>query len=175
MRPMLAALFALWLASPQANTPEKLQPLLDDVSFAYAKLEPQTIRPAEGYFKYDYLIPAGFYKQMWDWDGFFIGSHLAHQSREQAKYLKWWVLNFTGAVTAINKDGWVPGVLLADKLPVPKPSPILGWFTVKPFLAQGAVIASERLGDYQWVAPAWEDLRRIVAYLTPAVWVARHS
>jgi hypothetical protein len=85
---------------------------------------------------------------MWDWDGFFIGSHLAHQSREQAKYLKWWVLNFTGAVTAINKDGWVPGVLLADKLPVPKPSPILGWFTVKPFLAQGAVIASERLGDY---------------------------
>jgi alpha,alpha-trehalase len=164
MRPTLAAFFAVWLAFPQANTTENLQPLLDNVASAYAKLEPQTIRPAEGYFKYDYLIPAGFYKQMWDWDGFFIGSHLAHQSREQAKYLKWWVLNFAGAVTTINKDGWVPGVLHADKLPLPKPSPILGWFTVKPFLAQGAVIASERLGDYQWVAPAWENLSRIVAY-----------
>ena len=42
---------------------------------------------------------------MWDRDGFFIGSHRAHQSREQAKYLKWWVLNFAGAVTTINKCG----------------------------------------------------------------------
>ncbi len=119
MRPTLAALFFLWLLFPQNNTAENLQPLLYNVSSAYARLEPKVIRPAEGYFKYDYLIPAGFYKQMWDWDGFFIGSHLAHQSREQAKYLKWWVLNFTGAVTTINKDGWVPGVLLADNYQYP--------------------------------------------------------
>jgi len=98
MRPTLAALFAVWLAFSQANTTENLKPLLDDVSSAYAKLEPQTIRPTEGYLKYDHLIPAGFYKQMWDWDGFFIGSHLAHQNREQVKYLKWWVLSFAGAI-----------------------------------------------------------------------------
>ena len=98
MRPTLAALFAVWLAFSQANTTENLQPLLDNISSTYAKLEPQTIRPAEGYLKYDHLIPAGFYKQMWDWDGFFIGSHLAHQNREQAKYLKWWVLSFAGAI-----------------------------------------------------------------------------
>jgi len=164
MRLTFAAFFAVWFAFPQANTTENLTLLLTDVSSAYAKLEPQTIHPAEGYLKYDYLIPAGYYKQMWDWDGFFIGLHLAHQSREQAKYLKWWVLNFASAVAAINKDGWVPGVLLPDQLPEPKPSPILGMFTVKPFLAQGAVLASERLRDYQWVAPAWENLRRIVAY-----------
>jgi alpha,alpha-trehalase len=164
MRRSLAALLTIFWVTSGSTPTQDLQPLLKDISSAYAKLEPQTIRPAEGYFKYDYLIPAGFYKQMWDWDGFFIGLHLAHQSREQAKYLKWWVLNFAAAETAINKDGWVPGVLLADKLPVPKPSPILGWFTVKPFLAQGAVIASERFGDYQWVAPVWENLRRIVAY-----------
>src|SRR5260370_7710592 len=115
MRLTLATLVGRWIGFPQTKTPGDLQTLLDDVSSAYAKLEPQTIRPAEGYFKYDYLIPAGFYKQMWDCDGFFIGSHLAHQNREQAKYLKWWVLNFADAVTAINKDGWVPGVLLADK------------------------------------------------------------
>jgi alpha,alpha-trehalase len=164
MRRSVAALLALFWVTSGSTPTQDLQPLLNDISSAYAKLEPQTIRPAEGYFKYDYLIPAGFYKQMWDWDGFFIGSHLAHQSREQAKYLKWWVLNFAAAETAINKEGWVPGVLLADKLPVPKPSPILGWFTVKPFLAQGAVIAAERFGDYQWVAPVWENLRRILTY-----------
>jgi alpha,alpha-trehalase len=146
----LVALFAILLAFPQANTTENLKPLLDDVSSAYAKLEPQTIRPAEGYLKYDHLIPAGFYKQMWDWDGFFIGSHLAHQNREQARYLKWWVLSFAGA---IDKDGYVPGILTTKGVPGPKLHQILGTFTVKPFLAQGAVIASEKLGDYQWVSP----------------------
>jgi hypothetical protein len=89
MRPMLAALFAVWLALSQANTTEHLKPLLDGVFSGYAKLEQQTIRPAVGYLQYDCLIPAGFYKQMWGWDGFFLGSDLAHQNREPAKYLKW--------------------------------------------------------------------------------------
>src|ERR1019366_3309394 len=127
MRPKLAAILVVWLAFPPANAPENLKPLLNDVSSAYAKLAPQTIRPAEGYLKYDYLIPAGFYKQMWDWDGFFIGSHLAHQNREQAKYLKWWVLSFAGA---IDKDGYVPGILTTKGLPGPKLHQILGTFTV---------------------------------------------
>src|ERR1039457_6573356 len=102
MRPTLAAFFAVWLAFPQANTTESLNPLLNDVSSAYAKLEPQTIRPAEGYFKYDYLIPAGFYKQMWDWDGFFIGCYLASHKLEDTKYLKWWVLNL---VNGTDEEG----------------------------------------------------------------------
>ena len=161
MQSRLAVLFAVVLAFSQTNTPENLKPLLDDVSSAYAKLEPQTIRPAEGYLKYDYLIPAGFYKEMWDWDGFFIGAHLAHQNREQAKYLKWWVLSFTGA---IDKDGYVPGLLTTKGFPSPKLHQILGAFSVKPFLAQGAVIASEKLGDYQWVSPVYENLRLTVAY-----------
>ncbi len=40
MRPTLAALFAVWLAFSQANTTENLKPLIDDVSYAYATLEP---------------------------------------------------------------------------------------------------------------------------------------
>jgi len=147
------------LASPQTHTSPNLQALADDVSSAYAKLEPQTIRPADGYLKYDYLIPAGYYKQMWDWDGFFIGSHLAHQNRGQAKYLKFWVLSFA---SAIDQDGYVPGLLTTDG--PPKLAAKFGTFAMKPFLAQGAVIASERLGDYDWVVPVWENLRLIVAY-----------
>jgi alpha,alpha-trehalase len=161
MRLALAPVFAVFLAFPRGNSTDNLKPLLDDLSSAYAKLEPQTIRPAEGYLRYDYLIPAGYYKQMWDWDGFFIGSHLAHQNREQARYLKWWVLSFAGA---IDKEGYVPGFLTTKGPPEPRLHAILGAFTVKPFLAQGAVIASERLGDYLWIAPVWENLRLIIAY-----------
>jgi alpha,alpha-trehalase len=98
---------------------------------------------------------------MWDWDGFFIGSHLAHQNRDSAKYLEWWVLTFA---TSIDQDGYVPGVISTQGVPpLAKTTPVLGRFMVKPFLAQGAVIASERLGDYRWVAPVWEDLRKIIA------------
>src|ERR1700677_4870463 len=135
-----------------ADKPDSLAQTLTDVSAAYAKLEPQSIRPAEGFIKYDYLIPAGYYKQMWDWDGFFIGSHLAQQGKPQ--YLKWWVLDFAGA---IDQDGYVAGCITTKG-----PRPLMGKFAMKPFLAQGAVIASERMGDYTWVKPVWESLRRAI-------------
>ena len=144
-------------AASQATNNAKTEPLattLDQVSTAYAKLEPQSIRPAEGFIKYDYLIPAGYYKQMWDWDGFFIGSHLAQQGKPQ--YLKWWVLDFAGA---IDKDGYVAGCITTKG-----PRPLMGKFAMKPFLAQGAVIASERLGDYDWVKPIWESMRKVIVY-----------
>ena len=151
-------LLALLLAFPifAADKPSDLAQTLAEVSSAYAKLEPQSIRPAEGFIKYDYLIPAGYYKQMWDWDGFFIGCHLAQQSPEQAKYLKWWVLDFAGA---IDQDGYVAGCITTKG-----PRPLMGKFAMKPFLAQGAVIASERMGDYTWVKPVWESLRKVITY-----------
>jgi alpha,alpha-trehalase len=137
-----------------ADNPASLAQTLTDVSAAYARLEPQSIRPAEGFIKYDYLIPAGYYKQMWDWDGFFIGSHLAQQGKPQ--YLKWWVLDFADA---IDQDGYVAGCITTKG-----PRPLMGKFAMKPFLAQGAVIASEGLGDYQWVNPIWESLRKVISY-----------
>src|SRR5215471_3367825 len=134
--------------------PPDLAQTLSAVSTAYAKLEPQSIRPAEGFIKYDYLIPAGYYKQMWDWDGFFIGSHLAQQGKPQ--YLKYWVLDFAGA---IDKDGYVAGCITTKG-----PRPLMGRFAMKPFLAQGAVIASEGTGDYTWIKPIWENMRRVITY-----------
>jgi alpha,alpha-trehalase len=157
---MIARLILLSLSLPlvgllsAADKPASLAQTLTEVSAAYAKLEPQSIRPAEGFIEYDYLIPAGYYKQMWDWDGFFIGSHLAQQDKPQ--YLKWWVLDFAGA---IDQDGYVAGCITTKG-----PRPLMGKFAMKPFLAQGAVIASEGLGDYQWVKPIWESLRKVITY-----------
>ncbi len=113
---ILAPLLILAGALHSSDQPASLAQTLADVSTAYARLEPQSIRPAEGFIKYDYLIPAGYYKQMWDWDGFFIGSHLAQQGKPQ--YLKWWVLDFAGA---IDQDGYVAGCITTRG-----PRPLMG-------------------------------------------------
>jgi alpha,alpha-trehalase len=108
--------------------------LYADLSADFARLAPQTIRPADGYIKFPYLIPAGYYNQMWDWDGFFIGLHWANQNAADAKYLRDWALGFASSADA---DGYVAGCI------TPKgPRPLFGKFAMKPFLAQGALIAA---------------------------------
>ena len=124
------------------TTPSRteLTRLLHQIDTAYARLQPQVIMPAEGYLKNDYLIPAGFYKQMWDWDGFFIGNHLMNQRKVNSKYLKWWVLNFANS---IDSNGYVSGCITTKG-----PRPIFGKFAMKPFLSQGAYLVSKRTGDF---------------------------
>ncbi len=134
--------------------PEDLKNLYKDLKEKIDKLRPQSIRPAEGFIKYDYLIPAGFYKQMWDWDGFFIGYHLA--SIGKPEYLKYWVLNF---VKAIDGEGYVAGCITTDG-----PRPIFGKFAMKPFLAQGAFLASKAMNDFSWIEPVFDGLKKVIAY-----------
>ena len=130
--------------------------LLHDLTSDFDRLAPQTIRPADGYIKHPYLIPAGYYDQMWDWDGFFIGLHWANQDPANAKYLRDWVLSFAGSA---DEEGYVAGCI------TPKgPRPLFGKFAMKPFLAQGAVIAAENLHDYEWVRPVWPAMKRVVDY-----------
>jgi alpha,alpha-trehalase len=66
---------------------DKLNKLRTELTAEFGRLQPQVIRPAEGYLKYPYLIPAGFYKQMWDWDGFFMGNHLASIGKKKKLYI----------------------------------------------------------------------------------------
>lgn len=131
--------------------------LRDSVRTAFARLQPQCIRPAEGYLRYDYLIPGGYYKQMWDWDGFFIGCHLAAEDKRNAGLLRDWVLNFVNSVDSV---GYVAGCITTRG-----PRPIFGKFPMKPFLAQGALLASERGDDYSWITPGiYARLRSVIAY-----------
>jgi alpha,alpha-trehalase len=112
------------------------------------------IQPAEGYLKYPYLIPAGFYKQMWDWDGFFMGNHLA--SVGKAEYLKYWALNL---IEGIDGDGYVSGCATTKG-----PRPIFGKFAMKPFLSQGVYFASLKLNDFSWVEPHYDALMKVLQY-----------
>jgi alpha,alpha-trehalase len=130
--------------------------LYSELTADFARLAPQTIHPAEGSIKYPYLIPAGYYPQMWDWDGFFIGVHWANQDPADAKYLRDWAISFAASADA---DGYVAGCI------TPKgPRPLFGKFAMKPFLAQGAFIAAENLHDFEWIRPVWPAMERIVAY-----------
>ncbi|HUX45320.1 MAG TPA: trehalase family glycosidase [Terracidiphilus sp.] len=153
------SVLALSALAVSAAPPSKLHSsaaLLAQLNADYARLAPQTIRPANGYIKHPYLIPAGYYNQMWDWDGFFLGLHWANQNPADAKYLRDWVLSFASSA---DKDGYVAGCI------TPKgPRPLFGKFAMKPFLAQGAVVAAQQLHDYSWLRPVWPDLERIADY-----------
>jgi len=140
--------------SKVVTSSEDLKPLLEDLSKEFERFRPQVIQPAEGYLKYPYLIPAGFYKQMWDWDGFFMGNHFV--SMGQPEYLKFWALNL---IEGIDEEGYVSGCATTKG-----PRPIFGKFSMKPFLSQGVLFASEGLDDFLWIEPYYEDLNRAIAY-----------
>jgi len=133
---------------------EELKTLTKELTTEFDRLEPQVIQPAEGYLKYPYLIPAGFYKQMWDWDGFFMGCHLA--SIGKAEYLKYWALNL---IEGIDEEGYVSGCATTKG-----PRPIFGKFAMKPFLSQGVYFASVALNDFSWVEPHYDALMRALEY-----------
>jgi len=112
--------------------------------------------PAGGLIKYDYLTPGGFYKQMWDWDGFFIGMHLATRSEENVKYLKWWALNF---LHTMDEEGYVCGCISQKEL-----RQLSGKFSMKPFLAQGCYYASVYSGEFEWIRPIYDKMKKVIAY-----------
>jgi alpha,alpha-trehalase len=158
----VCVLFSMAFAGSTSTMPLAGQPkasaeaLFAALTADFARLEPQTIRPADGYIRYPYLIPAGYYAQMWDWDGFFIGLHWANQNATDAKFLRNWVLSFASSA---DKDGYVAGCITSKG-----PRPLFGRFAMKPFLAQGALVAARILRDYEWLRPVWPAMQHVVAY-----------
>ena len=133
-----------------------MEQVLADLSAEFDRLRPQVIRPAEGFIKHDYLVPGGYYGQMWDWDGFFIGCHLASRGKAEARYLRWWSENFA---TAVDEEGYVAGCITPAG-----PRPLFGKFAMKPFLNQGVLFAARALGDWSWVGPIFDRLEKVTTY-----------
>jgi alpha,alpha-trehalase len=150
--PLLVAL-CVQIQSPAQTSDEEL---LTGLTSDFVRLAPQTIRPSQGYIHHRYLIPAGYYDQMWDWDGFFIGAHWANQNAADASLLRDWVVSFASSADA---EGYVAGCITPAG-----PRPLFGKFAMKPFLAQGALIAAERMNDFEWLRPIWPQMRRVLDY-----------
>ena len=140
--------------SGQNISKPNLEKTYTDVKNMFSTLSPRVIRPAEGYLKYPYLIPAGFYQQMWDWDGFFIGTYFC--TKNKPEYLKYWALNF---FANIDENGYVSGCATTEG-----PRKIFGDFSMKPFLAQGTLIASKALNDFEWIRPYYNKLKLTLDY-----------
>ena len=117
------------------------------------RLRPTTIKPANEFIKYPYCIPGGFYDQKWDWDGFFIASHLAARTPPQPQYLKWWTLN---VLASVLPDGEVAACISPEGPRAGHPS-----LRLKPFLAQGAELAARLLDDYGWIEENYDEIVRI--------------
>jgi alpha,alpha-trehalase len=150
--PLLVAL-CVQIQSPAQTSDEEL---LTGLTSDFVRLAPQTIRPSQGYIHHRYLIPAGYYDQMWDWDGFFIGAHWANQNAADASLLRDWVVSFASSADA---EGYLAGCITPAG-----PRPLFGKFAMKPFLAQGALIAAERMNDFEWLRPIWPQMRRVLDY-----------
>jgi len=117
------------------------------------RLRPQVTKPAQGFIKYPYCIPGGFYQQQWDWDGFFIATHLAGRTPPQPQYLKYWTLNF---LSAALPDGEVSACVRPEG---PTPGHASLW--MKPFLAQAAELGARLLNDYSWVDENYPAILKI--------------
>lgn len=138
-----------------AVTDEQLGAVYQELRTIYEDdLSKYVIQPAEGYLKYPYLIPAGFYKQMWDWDGFFIGNYLC--SKGKPEYLRYWALNL---IEGIDERGYVSGCATTKG-----PRPIFGDFSMKPFLSQGVLLSSRASGDFSWIEPYYDKLCLAIRY-----------
>ncbi|WP_047245501.1 MGH1-like glycoside hydrolase domain-containing protein [Maribacter thermophilus] len=133
---------------------EHLKKLYTQLSESFEQQAKKVIQPAEGYLEHPYLIPSGFYKQMWDWDGFFMGNYFV--SKGKPEYLKYWALNL---IKGIDEEGYVSGCATTKG-----PRPIFGKFAMKPYLSQGVYLSSKGANDFSWVAPYYEQLKKVLAY-----------
>ncbi|MEB8344731.1 trehalase family glycosidase [Flavobacteriaceae bacterium KMM 6898] len=142
------------VASNIEKNQDSLRKIYEEIKTQYTSLSTRVIQPAEGYLEYPYLIPSGFYKQMWDWDGFFMGNYFV--SKGKPEYLKFWALNL---IKGIDEEGYVSGCATTKG-----PRPIFGKFAMKPFLSQGVFLASKGLKDFTWAKPHYDQLKKVIAY-----------
>ena len=133
---------------------KELQSTLDSLRTDFERISPRVIQPAEGFLKYPYLIPAGFYHQMWDWDAYFMGTWFIYKGKPE--YMKYWALNF---LEGMDERGYVAGCMTTKG-----PRLVRGTFFMKPFLSQGVQRYCQATGDWEWTREYYEKLCRVLFY-----------
>jgi len=108
------------------------------------------IKPPKGLLKHQYVVPAGPYFQLFDWDMYFMGVALSYD--RVGTPLADSVEDFLEFVDAYADDkGYTPREIAPDALwALPE--------MCKPFLAQAAWRASQTLGDTAWLQPYYRKL-----------------
>lgn len=131
------------------------------LSYAYEGVQ----REPAGALAHPYLVPAGPYNELWDWDAFFMSIAMLSRDKTQVHWLKHWSLNL---IENAAEDGKVPGCITPAG-----GDPRLNH--IKPFLAQGIYLSAEELDDYTWVAPHWDTVKRICLYRQNNLWNSEYD
>ena len=150
---MAFAMAALALGSTTFAVTRSRAQQQSEMSQLFAKygLKQNIVKPPAGILKHDYLVPAGPYTQLFDWDTYFMGVALSYDRvgaplENSAKDF----LDFTSENYASR--GYTPREVATDALDaLPQ--------MCKPFLAQMAVRASQTLHDYNWLRDPSGDTR----------------
>jgi len=112
-----------------------------------------TFREPSGQLKHKYLVPGGYYQQLWDWDSMLTGTALL--SLGSAPYLAGSSMNFLDGVNLT--DGMVPGCVTPSGA-----SPAI--YHAKPVIMQGAWIAAKAQGDYEQFRRFLPQMRALDQY-----------
>jgi putative isomerase len=112
--------------------------------FAQIHAKENVVKPPNGILKHEYLVPAGPYFQLFDWDMYFMGVALSYD--RVGEPVAGSIEDFLEFVDEYaNWPGYTPREIAPDALwALPE--------MCKPFLAQAAVRASRTTGDYRWLS-----------------------
>src|SRR6516165_7278861 len=135
----LPVMLALWVAPAlKAQSSSEISQLFEKY---HAKQD--VVKPPQGMLKHEYLVPAGPYFQLFDWDMYFMGVALSYDG--VGKPVATSVEDFLEFVDEYaNWEGYTPREIAPHALwALPE--------MCKPFLAQAALRASLTMGDFEWL------------------------
>jgi putative isomerase len=150
MRALTVAII-LFASSASAATPAELSQFL---SKSHSKAH--VIKPAKGLLKHSYIVPAGPYYQLFDWDMYFMSVALSYDKVSDPVIGS--VEDFLEYVDEDSNDpGYAPREIAPDRFwALPE--------QCKPFMAQAAVRASQTRGDWEWARKPYEKLKLMVGF-----------
>lgn len=137
------ALIGLFCVAILFSSPARAQSSEISQLFAKFGFKKNIVKPASGILTHEYLVPAGPYTQLFDWDTYFMGVALSYDGvgvplENSVKDF----LDFTDE--NYGTRGYTPREIATNALDAfPQ--------MCKPFLAQIALRASQTLHDYNWL------------------------
>lgn len=143
----LAVILIAALAAPSSTARQS------EISQLFAKygFKKNIVKPPSGILKHEYLVPAGPYTQLFDWDTYFMGVALSYDGVGEP--LENSVKDFLDfADENWGTKGYTPREIATDGFDaLPQ--------MCKPFLAQMALRGSQTLNDYAWLREPSGDAR----------------
>lgn len=130
----------------------------------------RSMNEPRGVLAYKFLDPAAAYRgQLWDWDSYFCGLGLQNVYEDISDYVQGCVMNF---LSLQRKDGSIPYMItVSDQYMEALPELSMeardeksDLNSIKPLLAQMALLARKEGGDDTWLRQSYDGLKRHILH-----------